>query len=137
MVQSIFINLPVKDLKQSIAFFEKIGFTIDQKYTDAESAGLIIADNIFAMLLSHDKFSGFTAKSIADATQTTEALFALEVDSRQEVDELFDKAIAAGATTYREPEDHGWMYGKSFADLDGHQWEIFWMDPEQNEEDEA
>lgn len=128
MISKIFINLPVQDLQKSIEFFTALGFTFNPQFTDDTGTCMIISDTMFAMLLTHEKFQTFTNKDIADAEQTTEVLLALEVESREKVDEIITKAVEAGGSIYRQPEDHGWMYERSFADLDGHQWEIFFMD---------
>lgn len=128
MASKIFVNLPVKDLSKSIEFFSKLGFKFNPQFTDDTATCMIISDNIFAMLLTEKRFQDFTKKEIADAKKTTEVLIALDAESRVDVDNLVRKAVAAGGLTYRDPEDHGWMYYNSFADLDGHQWEILFMD---------
>lgn len=127
----IFVNLPVKDLERSKAFFGKLGYAFNPKFTDSTAACMVIGDSIYAMLLTEAKFKEFTPKpkTVADATKTTEVLIALSMESRSRVDAFMDTAIAAGATEAREPEDHGFMYGRSFNDPDGHIWEMFWMDP--------
>lgn len=128
MIKQIFVNLPVADLNRSVKFFEKLGFEFNPKYTNESGTCLILGENIFAMLLVKPFFQQFTKKEIADATQTTEVLLAIDVPTREEVDELVKKAVEAGGTIYMVPQDHGWMYQHSFADLDGHQWEIFFSD---------
>jgi uncharacterized protein len=128
MATQIFVNLPVKDLNKSKEFFEKLGFSFNPQFTNDQGACLIIGENIFAMLLTETFFATFTNKEIADAKKTTEALIAIDAESRQSVDEIVKKAVEAGGAVYRDAEDHGWMYGHSFADLDGHQWEILYMD---------
>lgn len=128
MAKQIFVNLPVKDLEKSKKFFNEIGFTFNPQFTDANAACMIIGENIFAMLLVEKFFKGFTKKEICDATKHTEVLIALDADSRAEVDGIVQKAVAAGGSIYKEPQDHGWMYGHSFADPDGHQWEFLYMD---------
>ena len=128
MATKIFVNLPVKDLSKSVEFFTKLGFTFNPQFTDESATCMIISDSIFAMLLVESRFKDFTKKEIADATKTTEVLIALDAESREEVDTIVKNAVAAGGSTYRDPEDHGWMYGHSFADLDGHQWEFAYMD---------
>jgi len=129
MATKIFVNLPVKDLKKSMDFFTKLGFTFNLQFTDEKAACLIITENsIYAMLLTEPFFKTFTKKEIADATKTTEVLIALDAESREEVEELVKKAVAAGGSVYAEPQDHGWMYQHGFADPDGHQWEILYMD---------
>ncbi|MEW1903519.1 MULTISPECIES: VOC family protein [unclassified Streptomyces] len=129
--QMIFVNLPVKDLDASKAFFEKLGYSFNPQFSDDTAACLVISDTIFAMLLTEKKFKEFTApgKEISDATKATEVLITLSAESREKADELADAALAAGGTPAKEPMDMGFMYGRSFTDLDGHHWEVFWMDP--------
>lgn len=130
MATSIFVNLPVKDLEKSKQFFSKLGYTFNPQFTDEKAACMVISDTIYAMLLSEPFFKGFIPnKEIADTTKTKEVLMALSTDSRHQVDDMADKAIAAGGKQFREPEDHGFMYARSFEDLDGHVWEVIWMDP--------
>ena len=131
MAKQIFINLPVRNLKKSMAFFEKLGFTFNMQFTDDKAACMIIGENIYAMLLLEKFFKTFTNKEIADAKKTTEVLIAIDAESRQSVDEMIRKAVEAGGSTYRNPQDNGWMYGHSFADLDGHQWEVLYLDESQ------
>ena len=123
------MNLPVKNLNKSIEFFTKLGYTFNPQFTDDTATCMIISDDIFAMLLTHDKFKSFTPKEICDATKSTEVLVCLSCESREQVDELVHKAVAAGGTTYNKPQDHGFMYGHGYQDLDGHIWELMWMDP--------
>ncbi|MET9673000.1 VOC family protein [Streptomyces sp. NPDC006482] len=129
--QMIFVNLPVKDLDASKTFFEKLGYSFNPQFSDDTAGCLVISDTIFAMLLTEEKFKTFTApgKEISDATKATEVLVTLSAESREKVDELADAALAAGAGPAKEPMDMGFMYGRSFTDLDGHHWELFWMDP--------
>jgi uncharacterized protein len=129
MPKKIFVNLPINNLKQSVAFFTQLGFTFNAQFTNETSTCMIISDDIFVMLLEHERFKDFTPKAIADATQTTEVILALSVDARAEVEEIIKKAVAAGGSTYKEPMDHGFMYQHGFQDLDGHIWEVFFMDP--------
>lgn len=129
MSKNIFVNLPVKDLNRSVEFFTKLGYKFNAQFTDETATSMIVADNIFVMLLTEPKFKTFTPKEIADATKVTEVLICLSADSREHVDEIIRTAVAAGATTYKQPEDHGFMYGHGYQDLDGHIWEIIWMDP--------
>jgi uncharacterized protein len=129
MASKIFINLPVKDLNRSKEFFGKLGYSFNPQFTDDKAACLVINDgSIYAMLITEEFFKTFTKKPISDATKTTEVLIALDAESRQEVDDLVKKAVDAGGSLYREPDDHGWMYAHCFADPDGHQWEILYMD---------
>jgi predicted lactoylglutathione lyase len=129
MFNQIFVNLPVKHLKKSIEFFTGLGFSFNKQFTDDTATCMIVSDNIFVMLLTEKKFQGFTPKKICDATRNTEVLLALPMESRARVDEMVRMAVAAGGATYNEPQDHGFMYQHGFQDLDGHIWEIFWMDP--------
>jgi predicted lactoylglutathione lyase len=129
MATQIFVNLAVKDLKRSMEFFRRLGFTFNSQFTDETAACMVIAGDIYAMLLTHPKFREFTRKEIADATRTTEVLTCLSVDNRAKVDEMVEAAIDGGATEAREAMDYGFMYGRSFNDLDGHIWEIIYMDP--------
>ncbi|MFO7595722.1 MAG: VOC family protein [Desulfocurvibacter africanus] len=128
MAKQIYVNLPVKDLDKSKEFFSRLGFGFDEQFTDVNAACLIIGENIYAMLITEPFFRTFTKKEICDATKSTEVLIAMDAGSRAEVDEMVSKARQAGGSVYMEPMDHGWMYGHSFADLDGHQWEIVYMD---------
>jgi uncharacterized protein len=129
MPTKIFVNLAVKDLDRSKAFFERLGFTFNPQFTDETAACMVVTDDIYAMLLTHPKFKEFTKKDVADAHKTTEVLTCLSFDSKEKVNEIVDNAVAAGGTEAREPQDYGLMYGRSFNDLDGHIWEIIWMDP--------
>ena len=127
MVNQIFANLPVKDLKKSMVFFTKLGFKFDKTFTDKNAACLILGKNIYAMLITHKLFSTFTKKKISDAKKQTEVLLALQVGSKKEVDSIIKKARSAGGKGYVPPMDYGWMYSNNFIDLDGHQWEVFFM----------
>lgn len=129
MSTKIFVNLPVKDLGKSIAFFTELGFSFNPQFTDKNAGCLVISDDIYAMLLTEPFFKNFTKKDIVDATTSTEAILALGVDSRQRVDELVDKALKAGGAPGHYTSDEGFMYGRSFQDLDGHLWEVLYMDP--------
>jgi len=129
MATNIFINLPVKDLQASIAFFTKLGYTFNPQFTDENATCMIISDTIYAMLITHKRFKDFTKKAIADATKTTEVLIALSAESKEKVHEWADTAIAAGGKESMDPQDHGFMISRSIEDPDGHIWEIIWMDP--------
>lgn len=131
MATKIFINLPVKDLDKSVSFFTNLGYSFNPQFTDEKATCMIISDNIFAMLLTETYFQTFTKKKICDAKTSTEVLIALDTNSREEVQQMVEKAKELGATIYSEPQDHGWMYQHSFADLDGHQWELVYMDASQ------
>ncbi|MBD2060218.1 VOC family protein [Oculatella sp. FACHB-28] len=129
MTTQIFVNLPVNDLKQSIEFFTHLGFQFNPQFTDETATCMIVSETIFVMLLTHEKFKTFTPKAICDAKQSTEVLVCLSAESREKIDEMVRKAIAAGGTTHSEPQDHGFMYAHGFQDLDGHIWELMYMEP--------
>ena len=131
MTKQIFINLPVKNLKKSMTFFSNLGFTFNMQFTDDKAACLVIGENIYAMLLLEKFFKTFTNKEICNAKKNTEVLIAIDVENKNAVDEMIRKAVESGGSTYRNPQDHGWMYGHSFADLDGHQWEVLFIDENQ------
>lgn len=128
MATKIFVNLPVKNLGKSVEFFTKLAFKFDPQFTDETATCMIVADDIFVMLLTEEKFKLFTPKKICDATQNTEVLICLSCESRAKVDEMVNCAVAAGGTTYNEPQEHGFMYGHGFQDLDGHIWELMFLD---------
>jgi predicted lactoylglutathione lyase len=127
MVQQIFLNLPVTDPARSLAFFEALGFARIPEMTTAEGGGVRVSDTIAVMLASHARFRDFTPKAVCDTSQAVEVLINLQCESREEVDALVAKALAAGGTTYDKPEDLGFMYSHSFVDLDGHGWGLFCM----------
>lgn len=129
MPRNLFVNLPVKDLEKSVAFFTALGFTFNAQFTDASATCMIVSESAFVMLLVESRFKDFTKKTICDATTHTEALFAFSAESRQHVEDIVKKALAAGGKPANPPQDHGFMYGSSFQDLDGHIWEVIWMDP--------
>jgi predicted lactoylglutathione lyase len=128
MARKIFVNLPVRDLERSKAFFSALGFSFNPQFTNEQGACMVISEDIYAMLLVEPFFQTFTKKPVSDG-KSTEVLVCLSCDSRGEVDALVRKAVAAGATTPNAPQDHGFMYGHGFEDLDGHGWELMWMDP--------
>jgi predicted lactoylglutathione lyase len=128
MISGIFINLPILNLKRSVDFFTGLGFTFNAQFTSEDSTCMIVGENMYAMLLEREKFSSFIDKPIADS-RTTEALIALSIESKAKVQELAEKAFELGARRYSEPIDHGFMFSWGFEDLDGHIWELFWMDP--------
>lgn len=129
MNKNIFVNLAVKDLEKSKQFFTKLGYTFNAQFTDETAASLVISENIYAMLLTHEKFKQFTKKDIVDSHRATEAIIALSCESKDEVDKTIENVLAAGGKEARPTEDYGFMYGRSFEDPDGHIWEVFWMDP--------
>jgi uncharacterized protein len=131
MIQAIYVNLPVSDLQRSMEFFKALGLTFNMQFTNEQAAALVIADTIYAMLHTPESFRRFTKKEIADAGKTTEVLLALQVESRERVNELMDKALNAGGREQRPAEEYGFMYGRAFEDPDHHIWEVFWMDPGQ------
>ncbi len=129
MATQIFVNLAVKDLKKSVEFFSKLDFTFDPKFTNENATCMIVAENIFVMLLVESFFKTFIKKDLCDATKSTEVLVCLSVDSRQKVDDMVRKAMAAGGIPSNESKDYGFMYQHGFQDLDGHLWELVFMDP--------
>ena len=128
MTTQIFVNLPVKDLSRTVQFFKKLGFAFNPQFTDENATCMIINDNIFVMLLVEKFFKSFTKKEICDTTKDTEVIIALSTKSREKVDEMMHNVVEAGGKESREPQDHGWMYGRSFQDINGHLWEIIYMD---------
>ncbi len=129
MSSKIFMNLPVKDLKRSMAFYESLGWKHNPQFTDETAACIVISDEIYVMLLTHEKFSEFTDKQIADPAKTAQMLVALSVDSKDDVHKVADAAVKAGAVEPRPLTDYGFMIYRTFEDLDGHIWEILFMDP--------
>jgi hypothetical protein len=129
MTTKIFVNLAVKDLKRSMEFFTNLGYRFNPQFTDETAACMIVADDIYVMLLTHPKFKEFTPKAICDSTKFTEVLVCLSSESREKVDDMVRKAVAAGGTTYAEVKDFGFMYQHGFQDLDGHLWEVIYMEP--------
>jgi predicted lactoylglutathione lyase len=128
MTTQIFVNLPVKDLSRTVEFFKRLGFTFNPQFTDENATCMIINDNIFVMLLVEKFFKTFAKKEICDTTKDTEMIIALSTESREKVDEMMQNVFEAGGKESREPQDHGWMYGRSFQDINGHLWEIIYMD---------
>ena len=130
MSKMIFVNLPVADLPAAKAFYEAIGAVNNPQFTDETAACMVFSETIHVMLLSHDKFAQFTPKRIADAHETSEVLICVSEDSREGVDRITERALAAGGREPRAAQDYGFMYSRSFEDLDGHIWEPMWMDME-------
>lgn len=128
MASKVFINLPVKNIVASRKFFGALGFGFNEQFSDDKAVCVVVSDSIFVMLLQESYFQTFTKKPISDAKKSTEVLIALDAASREEVESLVQKAVAAGGRIYAEPADHGWMYQHSFEDLDGHQWELAYLD---------
>jgi len=129
MAAKIFVNLPVKNLNNSVEFFTQLGFTFSPQFTDETATCMIVAEDIYVMLLTEEKFKTFIPKKLCDATKSTEVVVCLSCESRAEVDEMVRKAIAAGGTTYNDAQDYGFMYGHGFQDLDGHIWELIFIEP--------
>lgn len=127
--RKLFVNIPVSDLQRSIGFFEALGFGFNPRFTDATATCMLVGEDAYFMLLTRDRFTAFSKRPPGDPRMETNALFAISAGSRGEVDELVRKAVAAGGSHAAEPQDHGFMYGWSFYDPDGHHWEVFWMDP--------
>ncbi|MGP0584741.1 VOC family protein [Paenibacillus timonensis] len=127
-LSNIFVNLPIKDLQRSMNFFLALGFEFNPQFTDEKAACLVIGENIFAMLLTEEYFKSFTKKEIPDTSGHSEVIVALSADSRNQVDDIVNKALASGGKPYSDPVDHGFMYTWSFQDPDGHLWEIMYMD---------
>jgi predicted lactoylglutathione lyase len=129
MATKILVNLPVKSLNRSVEFFTKLGFKFNPQFTDETATCTIVAEDIFVMLLTEAKFKTFTTNEICDATKSTEVLVCLSSESREKLDEMVRKAVGAGGRTYNKPQDHGFMYAHGFQDLDGHIWELVYMEP--------
>lgn len=131
METQIFLNLPVKELKKSMEFFSQLGFSFNPKFTDDKAACMIIGDKIFAMLITEEFYKTFTDKTICDASKSSEVLISISIESREKVDEIIAKVVKAGGSEYLVAKDYGWMYHRSFLDLDYHHWEVFFMDESQ------
>jgi predicted lactoylglutathione lyase len=129
MSRKIFVNLPIQDMERSKAFFSALGYSFNPQFTNDQGACMVISEDIYAMLLVQPFFQTFTKKPISDAAKSTEVIVCLSCDSRDEVDAMVKKALAAGGKAPNAPQDHGFMYGHGFEDLDGHLWELMWMDP--------
>ena len=126
----VFVNLPVKDLSASMAFFRELGFEFDPKFTDDSAACMVISEQAYVMLLAESRFADFTVKPVADVGASTGAIVAVSAEDREAVDRFADAALGAGASPAKDPMDYGFMYGRSFHDPDGHLWEVMWMSPE-------
>ena len=131
METQIFLNLPVKELKKSLEFFSQLGFSFNPKFTDDKAACMIIGDKIFSMLITEEFYKTFTDKTICDASKSSEVLISISIESREKVDEIIAKVVKAGGFEYMVAKDYGWMYHRSFLDLDYHHWEVFFMDESQ------
>lgn len=128
MATQIYVNLPVKNLKNTVDFFTKLGFSFDPMFTDEKATCMIIDENIYVMLLVEEFFKTFIRKDVANTAKATEVILAISAESREKVDELINKALAAGGTTPTPKQDHGYMYSHGFQDPDGHLWEVMYMD---------
>jgi predicted lactoylglutathione lyase len=129
MARMIFVNLPVKDLRRSMDFFAGLGFTFNEQFTNDEAAYMVVNDQAAVMLVTEPFFSTFSGKAIANTATTYEVSNAISLGSREEVDEIGEKALATGGTPSKPPSDEGFMYSRSFQDPDGHLWDVHWMDP--------
>jgi uncharacterized protein len=127
--RSIFVNIPVRDLKKSMEFFSRLGFEFNPQFTDEKAACMVLSQQGFVMLITEPFFKTFTKRELCDTSRATEALLALSCSSRDEVDQMVKKALAGGGKPAMDSTDHGFMYAWSFYDLDGHHWEVLWMDP--------
>ena len=127
--RKLFVNIPVSDVQRSIRFFEALGFTFNAQFTDATATSMLVGEDAYFMLLTKDKFASFCKRPTGDPTQATGALYAIGVESREAVDRMVKQAIESGGSYALDAQDHGFMYGWSFYDPDGHHWEVFWMDP--------
>jgi uncharacterized protein len=127
-MRQMFVNLPVKNLELSMAFYKALGFSFNAQFTNETAACMIVEQNIFVMLVTEPFFKSFTPRALCDATKNTEVLVCISCASRAQVDEMAANAVKAGGTIPREPQDHGFMYSQAFADVDGHIWEPMWMD---------
>ena len=129
MATKVFVNLPVINLNKSVDFFTKLGFSFNPQFTDETATCMIVSEDIFVMLLTYEKFKQFTPKEICDSSKSTEVLVAFSSEGRESIDETVRQAVAAGGTTYNEPQDYGFMYAHGFQDPDGHIWELVYMEP--------
>ena len=127
--RKLFVNIPVRDVQRAITFFEALGFAFNPQFTDPTATCMLVGEDAYFMLLNRERFTGFSKRPTGDPRTETNALFSLSVNSREEVDAMVEKAVAAGGSHAADKQDHGFMYGWSFYDLDGHHWEVFWMDP--------
>ncbi len=128
MISSIFLAMPVENVARSITFFEALGFRINPQFTNDESACVVISDNIFAMISNHEKYQSFSEKELP-SKDAAEVIFSLQCESTDEVKSIAEKAFAAGGRRVNDPTDQGFMFSWGFEDLDGHLWDLFWMDP--------
>ncbi len=127
--RKLFVNIPIADVQRSIEFFEQLGFTFNPQFTDATATCMLVGEDAYLMLLNRDRFAGFSKRAVPDPQKGTGAILSISVESRAAVDALVKKAVAAGDSHAADPQDHGFMYGWSFYDLDQHHWEVLWMDP--------
>jgi predicted lactoylglutathione lyase len=125
----LFVNIPVSDLQRSITFFESLGFAFNRQFTDETATCMLVGEDAYFMLMKRDRFATFSKRPVGDARKETNALYAISVESREAVEAMVSKAVAAGGAHALDPQDHGFMYQWSFYDVDGYHWEVFWMDP--------
>ncbi|TAH40962.1 MAG: glyoxalase/bleomycin resistance/extradiol dioxygenase family protein [Bacteroidetes bacterium] len=128
MATNMYLNIPVKDLNKSNDFFKKLGFSFNPQFSNEQATCVIISESIFVMMVQEEMFKGFSKKEICDTKKSTEVFIGLSAESKEKVIDMVNAAVEAGGSVYSEPQDHGWMYSHSFADLDGHQWDLFFMD---------
>jgi predicted lactoylglutathione lyase len=129
MSHKLFVNIAVEDLDRSVEFFTKLGFAFDQRFTDETATCMLVGEDAYFMVIRRDRFDEFRKKPLSDAAASTEAIYAISCDNREEVDRIADTAVAIGGTAAGEPQDQGWMYSRGFDDPDGHHFDVFWMDP--------
>ena len=127
--RKLFVNIMVRDLTRSMEFFSKLGLAFNKQFTDSTAAAMLIGEDAYFMLLTEEKFKGFVGRPVGDPSASTDSIYAISVESRAAVDEIFQTAVASGGSHALDPQDHGFMYGWSFYDPDGHHFEVFWMDP--------
>ncbi|MDI3290483.1 VOC family protein [Polyangium sp. 15x6] len=131
MSHKLFVSLPIKNLDRTVAFFKALGFTFNPKFDSENGACMLIGKHAYAMLVVEDLFKTFTKKQICDTKTHVEGAYGISCESRAEVEAMWTKALACGAKDGGPPEDHAFMYSRSFEDLDGHHWEVVWMDPKE------
>ncbi|MET0283650.1 MAG: VOC family protein [Polyangiales bacterium] len=127
--RKLFVNIAVKDLPKARAFYNALGFEFNAQFSNDDAASMVLGPDNYVMLVTEKYFATFLGKKQCDTSTSTEALICISADSRAEVDDLVNKALKAGGGKAKDPQDHGFMYGWSFYDLDGHHWEVMWMDP--------
>jgi predicted lactoylglutathione lyase len=129
MPHKLFVNIAVENLDRSVEFFTKLGFAFDERFTDETATCMLVGEDAYFMVITRERFGDFTKKPLSDAAASTEAIYAISCDSREDVDRIADTAAAGGGSALDEPQDQGWMYSRAFSDPDGHHFDVFWMDP--------